>query len=54
MRKPEHPPKIEDLFNQPGFVDTQMTWGRPGLFLVASPRAAARSIVKAVLSVSGA
>jgi short-subunit dehydrogenase len=34
---------------KPGFVDTQMTWGRPGLFLVASPQAAARSIVKAVL-----
>jgi decaprenylphospho-beta-D-erythro-pentofuranosid-2-ulose 2-reductase len=34
---------------KPGFVDTPMTWGRPGLFLVASPQAAARSIVKAVL-----
>src|SRR4029077_14251841 len=34
---------------KPGFVDTPMTWGRPGVFLVASPRAAARSIVKAVL-----
>ena len=34
---------------KPGFVDTPMTWGRPGVFLVASPRTAARSIVKAVL-----
>jgi decaprenylphospho-beta-D-erythro-pentofuranosid-2-ulose 2-reductase len=34
---------------KPGFVDTQMTWGRPGLFLVASPQAAARRIVEAVL-----
>jgi short-subunit dehydrogenase len=34
---------------KPGFVDTAMTWGRPGMFLVASPQAAARSIVKAVL-----
>jgi decaprenylphospho-beta-D-erythro-pentofuranosid-2-ulose 2-reductase len=34
---------------KPGFVDTQMTWGRPGLFLVASPQTAARRIVAAVL-----
>lgn len=34
---------------KPGFVDTQMTWGRPGLFLVASPRTAAKRIVAAVL-----
>jgi short-subunit dehydrogenase len=34
---------------KPGFVDTAMTWGRPGLFLVASPQAAARRIVEAVL-----
>jgi short-subunit dehydrogenase len=34
---------------KPGFVDTQMTWGRPGLFLVASPQAAAKRIVAAVL-----
>ena len=32
-----------------GFVDTPMTYGRPGLFLVASPEKAARQIVKAVL-----
>jgi decaprenylphospho-beta-D-erythro-pentofuranosid-2-ulose 2-reductase len=32
-----------------GFVDTAMTYGRPGMFLVASPREAARRIVKAVL-----
>jgi decaprenylphospho-beta-D-erythro-pentofuranosid-2-ulose 2-reductase len=34
---------------KPGFVDTQMTYGRPGLFLVASPQAAAKRIVAAVL-----
>jgi short-subunit dehydrogenase len=34
---------------KPGFVDTQMTWGRPGLFLVASPQAAAKRIVEAAL-----
>ncbi|MGH9317106.1 MAG: SDR family oxidoreductase [Thermoanaerobaculia bacterium] len=32
-----------------GFVDTPMTYGRPGLFLVASPEKAARQIVKAAL-----
>ncbi len=35
---------------KPGFVDTAMTFGRPGMFLVASPEAAARRIVAAVLS----
>lgn len=34
---------------KPGFVDTQMTFGRPGLFLVASPQAAAKRIVAAAL-----
>ena len=33
---------------KPGFIDTGMTYGRPGLFLVASPQRAARRIVKAV------
>ncbi len=34
---------------KPGFVDTAMTFGRPGMFLVASPQAAARRIAAAVL-----
>ncbi|WP_372838556.1 SDR family NAD(P)-dependent oxidoreductase [Phaeovulum sp.] len=33
---------------KPGFVDTAMTWGLPGMFLVASPDAVARAILKAV------
>jgi short-subunit dehydrogenase len=33
---------------KPGFVDTGMTWGRPGLFAVASPRRAARAIVRSI------
>lgn len=33
---------------KPGFVDTSMTWGLPGLFLVASPEAVAEDIWKAV------
>ena len=33
---------------KPGFVDTAMTWGLPGLFLVASPDAVADDLLKAV------
>lgn len=33
---------------KPGFVDTQMTYGLPGLFLVASPRDVADRILKAI------
>lgn len=33
---------------KPGFVDTRMTFGRPAMFLVASPEAAARRIVTAI------
>jgi short-subunit dehydrogenase len=33
---------------KPGFVDTRMTYGRPGLFLVATPEAVARSIFNAI------
>lgn len=33
---------------KPGFVDTAMTWGLDGLFLVASPEAVARDILRAV------
>ncbi len=33
---------------KPGFVDTAMTWGLPGMFLVASPENVAEDILKAV------
>lgn len=33
---------------KPGFVDTAMTWGLPGMFLVAAPDAVARAILRAV------
>ena len=32
---------------KPGFVDTAMTWGLPGLFLVATPTECARQILRA-------
>lgn len=31
---------------KPGFMDTAMTWGLPGLFLVASPQACARACLR--------
>lgn len=33
---------------KPGFVDTAMTWGLPGMFLVAQPGQVARSVVRAI------
>ena len=33
---------------KPGFVDTAMTWGLPGMFLVAAPEAVADDILNAV------
>ncbi|MCX7888762.1 MAG: SDR family NAD(P)-dependent oxidoreductase [Rhodobacteraceae bacterium] len=33
---------------KPGFVDTAMTWGLPGMFLVASPETVADDILRAV------
>jgi short-subunit dehydrogenase len=34
---------------KPGFVDTRMTYGRPGLFLVASPERVAKGIFRAII-----
>lgn len=34
---------------KPGFLDTGMTWGLPGIFLAASPDDAARGMLKAAL-----
>jgi len=34
---------------KPGFVDTRMTYGRSGLFLVASPEKVAKGIYKAIV-----
>ena len=49
LRNRLFPSGVTDTTINPGFVDTQMTYGRPGLFLVASPQAAAKSIVAGVL-----
>jgi decaprenylphospho-beta-D-erythro-pentofuranosid-2-ulose 2-reductase len=39
---------VQVITVKPGFVDTRMTFGRPGLFLVASPEAVARGIYQAI------
>ncbi|MHB8810320.1 MAG: SDR family NAD(P)-dependent oxidoreductase [Desulfobulbaceae bacterium] len=40
--------KVRVITIRPGFLDTAMTYGLPGLFLVASPEYAARRIVAAL------
>lgn len=39
---------VHVLTIKPGFVDTKMTFGKPGMFLVASPEKVAGSIVSAL------
>lgn len=47
LRNRLYPSGIEVLTVKPGFVDTQMTFGSPGLFLVASPQYVGEKIVNA-------
>jgi decaprenylphospho-beta-D-erythro-pentofuranosid-2-ulose 2-reductase len=39
---------VQVLTVKPGFVDTSMTWGLPGLFLVGDPDAVGESIARAI------
>lgn len=39
---------VKVLTIKPGFVDTGMTYGKPGMFLVASPESAAKGIAEAI------
>jgi len=48
LRNRLFPSRVRVVTIKPGFVDTPMTFGRPGLFLVASPEYVARSIFKAI------
>lgn len=43
------PSHVNVLTVKPGFVDTAMTWGLPGMFLVASPEKVAADVHRAVL-----
>ncbi len=33
---------------RPGFVDTKLTWGRPGMFMVASPEKVAQDLLRGI------
>lgn len=48
LRNRLHGSGVLVLTIKPGFVDTAMTWGLPGLFLVASPEQVGRAVVRAV------
>ena len=47
LRARLHPAGVSVTLVKPGFVDTSMTWGLPGLFLVASPEACAIAMLRA-------
>jgi len=47
LRARLYPSGVAVTLIKPGFVDTSMTWGMPGLFLVASPESCATTILKA-------
>lgn len=47
LRARLHPAGATVTLVKPGFVDTSMTWGLPGLFLVASPESCARAMLRA-------
>jgi short-subunit dehydrogenase len=49
LRNRLHPARVRVLTVKPGFVDTRMTFGRPDLFLLASPERVARGIYQAVI-----
>lgn len=44
---------VNVLTVKPGFVDTSMTWGLPGLFLVASPENVAADVYHGVIGGNG-
>jgi len=48
LRNRLHPCGVRVLTIKPGFVDTAMTFGLPGLFLVADPRRVGQRVARAV------
>lgn len=48
LRNRLHPAGIPVVTVKPGFVDTRMTYGRPGVFLAAAPETVARAVRAAV------
>ncbi len=48
LRNRLFPAGVKVITVKPGFVDTRMTYGRPGLFLLASPESVAQGIFRAI------
>ena len=49
LRNRLFPAGVKVITVKPGFVDTRMTYGRPGLFLLASPGSVAQGIFRAIV-----
>jgi len=50
LRNRLHPAGVRVITIKPGFVDTSMTFGKPGLFLVASPESVGKKITRTLHS----
>ena len=48
LRNRLYPSGVQVLTVKPGFVDTAMTYGQPGMALVAKPEQIARRVVRAI------
>jgi short-subunit dehydrogenase len=48
LRNRLHPGRVTVTTVKPGFVDTRMTYGKPGVFLVATPESVGRAIHRAI------
>jgi len=53
LRNRLFPAHVKVITVKPGFVDTRMTYGRSGLFLVASPERVAKGIFRAIIKGQG-
>jgi short-subunit dehydrogenase len=49
LRNRLFPAHVRVITVKPGFVDTRMTYGRPGLFLLASPERVGKGIFRAIV-----